>query len=104
MLKINTLNSVLFKTELSELKKHEDMLTVIKDRMKNTSKLILVKWVGGENGEMMWSVLKDKIEDIKEQHDKQKGRDEALADQRAAEARARAAFAGDAPADDGMDG
>jgi hypothetical protein len=93
-LKYNTVTNLLFKNEFTELKKHEDMIILVKERLRILTKYMLVKGFGNEFGDVQWSIARIRIEDMKSEQDKQQGRIEALAQQRAAEQRAREAFAG----------
>ena len=77
-----------------ELKKHEDMIHMVKERLRILTTYMYVKGFANEFGETQWRIVKVRIEDIKSEREKQQGRVEALTEQRAAEQRAREAFAG----------
>jgi hypothetical protein len=94
VMKYNTLTNLLFKNEFAELKKHEDMINLVKERLRILTKYMFVKGFANEFGETLWTMVKVRIDDIKSERDKQQGRIEALAEQRAAEQRAREAFSG----------
>ena len=94
VMKYNTLTNLLFKNEFTELKKHEDMINLVKERLRILTKYMFVNGFANEFGETQWSIAKVRIEDMKSERDKQQGRIEALTEQRAAEQRAREAFSG----------
>ena len=83
-LKNNTVANTIFKSELSNLKKHEELVNLMKERLKLMSNLILTREFSNECGEVQWHVIKSHIEIIKIKRDKHQGRLEALAEQKIA--------------------